>query len=396
VTASDGRIGVAVLGSTGSIGVSTLDVLARHRERFKVVALAAQKDFATLAQQCREHRPEVVALADTTAAGRLSAALAADKLPTQVLSGAQACVDLAAHSDVDYVMAAIVGAAGLRSALAAAEAGKRILLANKEAVVMSGSLFMEAVRRGGAQLIPIDSEHNAIFQCLPTGTPAGQRASGVNRVLLTASGGPFLRMSTVAMANVTPDQACAHPRWAMGRKISVDSATLMNKGLELIEASVLFDMPEARIVVIVHPQSIVHSMVEYLDGSVLAQLSNPDMRTPIAHAFGCPERLVSGVESLDLTAIGKLEFELPDEVRFPCLKLARQAAQASGTAPAALNAANEVAVGAFLEGRLGFGGIAPLIERTLAAHRVVPLTTLEDVMQADRSAREFALGALDA
>jgi len=390
VSFANGSIGVAVLGSTGSIGVSTLDVLARHQDRFKVVALAAQKDFATLASQCRAHRPDVVAMADADAARQLAGLLAAERLPIEILSGPQACADLAALASVDYVMAAIVGAAGLLPALAAARAGKRILLANKEALVMSGPLFMEAVRQGGAELIPIDSEHNAIFQCLPSGSTAGRRTVGVNRILLTASGGPFLRMSAAAMVNVTPDQACAHPRWAMGRKISVDSATLMNKGLELIEACILFDMPEARVEVVVHPQSIVHSMVEYLDGSVLAQLGNPDMRTPIAHAFGCPDRLVSGVESLDLTAIGRLDFEPPDEVRFPCLKLARQAAQASGTAPSVLNAANEVAVGAFLGGRLGFAGIAPLIERTLQAHRVAPLTSLDEVTQADSWAREYA------
>jgi 1-deoxy-D-xylulose-5-phosphate reductoisomerase len=385
------RVGVAILGSTGSIGVSTLDVLSRHSDRFRVVALAAQSNVRALMEQCRVHRPQFAVLADESAAARLRTDLASEGITTEVFSGPSAIVEVAARADVEVVMAAIVGAAGLPAALAAARAGKRILLANKEALVMSGSLFIEAVSEGGAELIPIDSEHNAIFQCLPTGTKAGQRAPGVKRILLTASGGPFLRTSESALADVTPAQACAHPRWSMGRKISVDSATLMNKGLELIEASLLFDMPQDRIDVLVHPQSIVHSMVEYIDGSSLAQLGNPDMRVPIAHALGCPERLTSGVESLDLTAIGKLEFESPDEARFPCLGLARQAAQLGGTAPTALNAANEIAVNAFLSGRLRFTEIASTIARTLQAHRVRPLTTIETVMETDRWARDCAL-----
>jgi 1-deoxy-D-xylulose-5-phosphate reductoisomerase len=392
--ASANPIGVAILGSTGSIGVNTLDVLSRHGGRFRIVALAAHSNTEALAKQCRVHRPALAVMADESAALRLAAQLSSERVPTQVLGGAQAIVDVARHADVDYVMAAIVGAAGLPSTLAAAQAGKRILLANKEALVMSGPLFMQAVKQGGAELIPIDSEHNAIFQCLPTGTAAGRCPPGVRKIVLTASGGPFLRMPATAMATVTPAQACAHPRWAMGRKISVDSATLMNKGLELIEASVLFDVPPARIEIVVHPQSIVHSMVEYLDGSVLAQLGNPDMRTPIAHAFGCPERLESGVESLDLMAVGKLEFEPPDTGRFPCLGLARAAAEAGGTLPAVLNAANEIAVGAFLEGRLSFAEIAPLIDRTLQAHRNGTVATLDDVMAADQWARTRALAAL--
>jgi 1-deoxy-D-xylulose-5-phosphate reductoisomerase len=388
------RIGVAILGSTGSVGVSTLDVLSRHPERFQVVALAARNNVAALAQQCRVHRPHYAALLDTSAAERLGSLLKAEQLPTRVISGPDAITDIAILSEVAYVMAAIVGAAGLRPTLAAARAGKRVLLANKEALVMSGPLFLDAVRQGRAELIPIDSEHNAIFQCLPSGTAAGERPQGIRKVVLTASGGPFLRLATSAMAEVTPEQACAHPRWAMGRKISVDSATLMNKGLELIEASLLFDMPPANIDVVVHPQSIVHSMVEYLDGSVLAQLGNPDMRTPIAHALGCPDRLASGVEFLDLTTVGKLEFEKPDTDRFPCLGLARAAATAGGTVPAVLNAANEVAVNAFLDRRLGFGDIAPLIERTLESHRGGPAAQLDDVIAADSWARAHATAAL--
>jgi 1-deoxy-D-xylulose-5-phosphate reductoisomerase len=385
------KVGVAVLGSTGSIGVSTLDVLARHTERFQVIALAAHRNVEALADQCRRFRPSFAVMADESAAHQLKEIVTAEKLTTQVLGGQQAIIDVAALSEVHCVMAAIVGAAGLPSSLAAARAGKRILLANKEALVMSGALFIDAVRQGGGELIPIDSEHNAIFQCLPRGATAGTCPAGVRKIVLTASGGPFLRMSAAAMATVTPAQACAHPRWAMGRKISVDSATLMNKGLELIEASFLFGVAPSRIDIVVHPQSIVHSMVEYLDGSVLAQLGNPDMRTPIAHALGCPDRLTSGVESLDLAVIGKLEFEPPDAARFPSLALSRAAADAGGTAPTVLNAANEVAVGAFLEGRLSFAGIAPLIDRTLQAHRPERIETLEDVLAADRWGRDRAI-----
>jgi 1-deoxy-D-xylulose-5-phosphate reductoisomerase len=299
--------------------------------------------------------------------------------------------ELVADRDVDYVMAAIVGAAGLRPTLAAARAGKRVLLANKESLVMSGTLFMQAVKDGGATLIPIDSEHNAIFQCFPS-----EHKAGVSRILLTASGGPFLRKPNAALANVTPDEACAHPRWVMGRKISVDSATLMNKGLELIEASLLFDMPPEKIEIVVHPQSIVHSMVEYVDGSILAQLGNPDMRTPIAYGLGWPERLHSGVESLNLIQVGRLEFEAPDLERFRCLKLARCAAETGGTAPAVLNAANEVAVAAFLEGRLAFTAIPSLIEAVLDQHLQATLQSLEEVMAADAWARREAAKRLGA
>jgi 1-deoxy-D-xylulose-5-phosphate reductoisomerase len=380
---------VAILGSTGSIGLSTLDVLARHPDRFEVFALAANQNVKTLLQQCLVFRPKFAVVVDLAAAARLRHELAEAQSPTQVLSGEAALVELAAAPEVDAVMAAIVGAAGLRSSLAAACAGKRIMLANKEALVMSGPLFMQAVREGGATLIPVDSEHNAIFQCM-----GGERPRGVRRVLLTASGGPFLRASAQILRAATPEQACAHPRWVMGRKISVDSATLMNKGLELIEACLLFDLAPSRVDVVVHPQSIVHSFVEYLDGSMLAQLGNPDMRTPIAHALGWPDRLVSGVESLDIIRAARLDFEAPDLGRFPCLKLAREAAEAGGTSPAVLNAANEIAVEAFLERRLAFLDIPAIIEGVLARHRCAPIVCLDDVLGADEWARKEARAAV--
>jgi 1-deoxy-D-xylulose-5-phosphate reductoisomerase len=390
------RAGVVVLGSTGSIGVNTLDVLARHRGRFRVVALGARDNYQRLRDQCLVHEPALAVLTNPAAAQHLEAELQAIGSPTRVLAGDAALSQIAAHPDADYVMAAIVGAAGLASTLAAARHGKRLLLANKEALVMSGPLLMEAIAAGGATLIPIDSEHNAIFQCLPgpgaANPPDGTR--GVRRILLTASGGPFLRTPAHALADVTPDQACAHPRWVMGRKISVDSATLMNKGLELIEACLLFSVTPSTVEIVIHPQSIVHSMVEYLDGSVLAQLGNPDMRTPIAHAFGWPDRLESGVESLNLIKAGRLEFESPDPERFPSLKLARAAAEAGGTAPAVLNAANEIAVAAFLERRLAFTRIPALIEQVMNGHPVVPVKELGDVLGADAWARERATALL--
>jgi 1-deoxy-D-xylulose-5-phosphate reductoisomerase len=381
---------VAVLGSTGSIGVSTLDVLARHPERFSVAVLAAATNDARLLAQCLSHRPRVAVLQSPEAATRLEAGLRAAGCATEVRVGAAALEDCVAGPDVDAVMAAIVGAAGLPSTLAAARAGKRVLLANKESLVVAGPLLLEAARAGGASLIPIDSEHNAIFQCMPPGLETGRPGRGVQRVLLTASGGPFLRTPAADLERVTPAQACAHPRWNMGRKISVDSATLMNKGLELIEACLLFGMEPGRVEVVVHPQSIVHSMVEYVDGSILAQLGNPDMRTPIAHALGWPERIVSGVQSLDLVAAARLDFEAPDVDRFPALRLAREAAEAGGTAAAALNAANEVAVAAFLEGRLGFPGIPRLIEAVLERHGNRSAQTLAAVLETDRWAREVA------
>jgi 1-deoxy-D-xylulose-5-phosphate reductoisomerase len=381
---------VAVLGSTGSIGVSTLDVLGRHPDRFTVEVLAAATNDARLLEQCLRHRPRVAVLQSADAAARLAAGLRSAGSATEVQAGAAALEACAALPSVDAVMAAIVGAAGLPSTLAAARAGKRVLLANKESLVVAGPLLIEAARAGGATLIPIDSEHNAIFQCLPPGVQTGVPGQGVRRVLLTASGGPFLRTPAADLARVTPEQACAHPRWNMGRKISVDSATLMNKGLELIEACLLFGMEPAQVAVVVHPQSIVHSLVEYVDGSILAQLGNPDMRTPIAHALGWPERIVSGVQSLDLVATARLDFEAPDHGRFPALGLARAAAEAGGTAPAVLNAANEIAVAAFLAGRLGFPGIARVIEAVLARHAHRPAQELPVVLEADRWARDMA------
>ena len=385
---------VAVLGSTGSIGISTLDVLARHPGRFSIAVLAANSNDAGLMEQCLRHQPAIAVLESPASAERLAAALRAAGSGTEVRCGAEALAECASSPQVDAVMAAIVGAAGLPSTLAAARAGKRVLLANKESLVVAGPLLVEAARAGAAQLVPIDSEHNAIFQCMPPGADTGRAARGVNRVLLTASGGPFLRMPVERMASVTPDEACAHPRWRMGRKISVDSATLMNKGLELIEACLLFGMEPRQVEVVVHPQSIVHSMVEYVDGSILAQLGNPDMRTPIAHALGWPERIESGVQSLDIVAAARLDFEAPDTVRFPALRLARNAAEAGGTAPAVLNAANEIAVGAFLGGRLGFLEIPRLIEAVLERHEIRAADSLETVLAADRWARELAEATL--
>nr|WP_298725307.1 1-deoxy-D-xylulose-5-phosphate reductoisomerase [uncultured Steroidobacter sp.] len=389
---------VAVLGSTGSIGLSTLDVLARHPDRFDVFALTAHNNIARLREQCLAHRPRFAVVVDPVAAAKFSSELIAAGCTTRVLVGEAALSEVAAHEQVDAVMAAIVGAAGLRSSLAAARAGKRIMLANKEALVMSGPLFMQAVREGGATLLPVDSEHNAVFQCMsgPGATQAGVTRSDVRRVLLTASGGPFLRTPPSALVAVTPEQACKHPRWVMGRKISVDSATLMNKGLELIEACLLFALPPAQVEVVVHPQSIVHSLVEYVDGSMLAQLGNPDMRTPIAHVLGWPERIASGVESLDILRAARLDFEAPDATRFPCLRLARAAAEAGGTAPAVLNAANEIAVEAFLQRRLSFLEIPEVIERVLARHRTSPAGSLDDVLSADDWARREAQAALTA
>jgi 1-deoxy-D-xylulose-5-phosphate reductoisomerase len=385
---------VAVLGSTGSIGVSTLDVLARHPGRYSVEVLAAASSHERLLAQCLSHRPRLAVLESPEAARALEAGLRAAGATTQVLCGPEALSECVAGSGIDVVMAAIVGAAGLPSTLAAARAGKRVLLANKESLVVAGALLVDAARAGGAALIPIDSEHNAIFQCLPPGLETGRPCSGVRRVLLTASGGPFLRLPREEMARATPRQACAHPRWNMGPKISVDSATLMNKGLELIEACLLFGMEPGQVEVVVHPQSIVHSMVEYVDGSILAQLGNPDMRTPIAHALGWPERIGSGVQSLDLVAAARLDFEAPDVGRFPALRLARSAAEAGGTAPAVLNAANEVAVAAFLGGRLGFLGIPEIVEAVLGRHRNRTADSLGTVLEDDRWARELAQSML--
>ncbi|HLA31095.1 MAG TPA: 1-deoxy-D-xylulose-5-phosphate reductoisomerase [Pseudomonas sp.] len=381
---------ITVLGATGSIGLSTLDVIARHPRRYQVFALSAFSRLTELEALCMIYRPLFAVVADAHAARDLQGRLQASGLATRVLFGEAGLCEVAAHSEVDAVMAAIVGAAGLKPTLAAVEAGKKVLLANKEALVMSGALFMQAVRQSGAVLLPIDSEHNAIFQCLPGNYGQGLAQVGVRRILLTASGGPFRETPIEQLAEVTPEQACAHPNWSMGRKISVDSASMMNKGLELIEACWLFDAEPSRVEVVIHPQSVIHSLVDYVDGSVLAQLGNPDMRTPISHALAWPERIDSGVPPLDLFAIARLDFQAPDEQRFPCLRLSRQAAEAGGTAPAMLNAANEVAVAAFLERRIRFPDIARIIDSVLNAQTVEAVENLDTVLAADCRARELA------
>ncbi|MBF8222677.1 1-deoxy-D-xylulose-5-phosphate reductoisomerase [Halomonas sp. 328] len=382
--------GVTVLGATGSIGTSTLDVIARHPERYRVHALTAHRDRQGLLTLCLRHRPAVAVLGAEADAAWLRRQLAAAGLDTEVRAGEAALCEVAEAGESAVVMAAIVGAAGLLPTLAAVRAGKRVLLANKEALVMSGALFMEAVAAHGATLLPIDSEHNAIFQCLPSEHRGGLGRHGVTQLLLTASGGPFRGWSAERLAGVTPEQACAHPNWSMGRKISVDSATLMNKGLELIEACWLFDTTPQRIQVVVHPQSVIHSMAAYSDGSVLAQLGNPDMRTPIAYGLAWPERIDAGVEALDLFQVARLDFQAPDEVAFPCLRLARQAMEVGGTAPAVLNAANEVAVDAFLEGRLGFTDIPRLVAAVLEEVEVRPARALEAILAEDERARRRA------
>jgi 1-deoxy-D-xylulose-5-phosphate reductoisomerase len=382
--------GLAILGSTGSIGRSTLSVVALHPEWFRVAVLGAHSSWQTIVEQARTFRPDLVVLADPEAAAQARAALRDCGSPSRVESGPEALADAVGGGNVHVVMAAIVGAAGLPSTLAAVRAAKRVLLANKEALVMAGPLLMDEVRRAGAEIIPIDSEHNAIFQCMPAGYLPGEIARGVIRVILTASGGPFRCAEVGSLAHVTPDEACAHPKWKMGRKISVDSATLMNKGLEIIEATLLFGLPESQVDVIVHPQSVVHSLVEYADGSMLAQLGAPDMRTPIAQALAWPARFASGVQSLNLAEIGQLGFEPPDHERFPSLSLARAAARAGGTAPAVLNAANEVAVQAFLDRRLNFTAIAAVIDKVLQRLDSSPVKALGDVLDADAAARRLA------
>ena len=381
---------LAILGATGSIGASTLDVLARHPERFRVAALTAHRRVVPMTEACLRFRPRYAVMTEEASAATLRTELRRAGLDTEVLAGAEGLAAVATLPEVDSVMAAIVGAAGLRPTLAAARAGKRVLLANKEALVMAGRLFMDAVRDSGARLLPIDSEHNAILQSLPPDFSGDLRAAGVRRILLTASGGPFRSTPLERLAAVTPAQACAHPNWVMGRKISVDSATMMNKGLEVIEAHWLFGAPAEAIEVVIHPQSVIHSMVEYVDGSVLAQLGNPDMRTPIAHALGFPERIESGARALNFFELGALNFERPDLARFPCLALAYQALRAGGSAPAVLNAANEVAVEQFLKGELAFDRIAHLIEDVLSRVDGMPVERLEDVLSADRAAREAA------
>ena len=381
---------VAILGSTGTIGVNTLDVVARHPQRFRVAALTANTDDAALARQCAEWHPAYAVMADADGAERLRARLRDVDPDIRVLAGVEGLEQVARLPEVDAVMAGIVGGAGLRPSLAAARAGKRVLLANKEALVMSGALFMAAVQGSGAELLPIDSEHNAIFQCLPDRYVHGLDGVGVRRILLTASGGPFRNLPPAALERVTPAEAVAHPNWVMGRKISVDSATMMNKGLEVIEACWLFHTEPDRVRVVLHPQSIVHSMVEYVDGSVLAQLGNPDMRTPIAHALAWPERVGSGVAPLDLVGAPPLSFEEPDTAGFPCLGLGYDAARRGASAPAVLNAANEIAVAAFLEERLRFTDIPRVIEATLAGSTIRELDSLEDVLEVDARARGLA------
>ena len=381
---------ITVLGATGSIGLSTLDVVARHPDRYQVFALSGYSRLAELLALCVKHRPQVVVVPHEQAASRLQADLRAAGLNTEVLVGEEGLCQISSAPEVDAVMAAIVGAAGLRPTLAAVNAGKKILLANKEALVMTGDLFMQAVRRSGSVLLPIDSEHNAIFQCLPQDFARGLGNVGVRRILLTASGGPFRETPLAQLEHVTPDQACAHPNWSMGRKISVDSASMMNKGLELIEACWLFDARPDQVEVVIHPQSVIHSLVDYVDGSVLAQLGKPDMRTPIANALAWPERIDSGVAPLDLFAVARLDFQRPDEQRFPCLRLAREAAEAGNSAPAMLNAANEVAVAAFLDGRIRYPQIARIIEDVLNSEPVVAVDELEAVFAADTKARMLA------
>ena len=370
--------------------MSTLDVIARHPQRYQVHALSANRQWERLFEQCKQFQPRYAVLLDVAAAEQLQVKLKQHGLPTEVLQGLAALEQIASAPEVDTVMAAIVGAAGLKPALAAARAGKKVLLANKEALVMSGQIFMQAVHDHAATLLPIDSEHNAIFQALPRAGNGDLRAMGVRRILLTASGGPFRTVPLDSLAQVTPEQACAHPNWVMGRKISVDSATMMNKGLEVIEAHWLFNAPVEQIEVVIHPQSVIHSMVEYIDGSVIAQLGNPDMRTPIAYALGFPDRIESGVSALDLFKIARLDFEAPDTRRFPCIALAYEALRAGGTAPAVLNAANEIAVAAFLDLQLPFQAIASVIEHTLAAIPLGAVETLEQVLAADALARQIA------
>jgi 1-deoxy-D-xylulose-5-phosphate reductoisomerase len=381
---------LAILGATGSVGASTLDVVGRHPERFEVIALTAHAQDERLLAECRRFAPRYAVLADPTAARSLEQRLRSDGLPTRVLAGPEALAEVVARPEVDTVMAAIVGAAGLPATLAAARAGKRVLLANKEALVMAGRLFRDALRASGAQLLPIDSEHNAILQSLPSGFDGDLERAGVRRILLTASGGPFLRTAPERLAHVTPDEACAHPNWVMGRKISVDSATMMNKGLEVIEACFLFNARPAQIEVVIHPQSVIHSMVEYVDGSVLAQLGNPDMRTPIAHALGFPERIESGVRPLNFFEVGTLNFEAPDLTRFPCLRLAYAALEAGESGPVTLNAANEVAVERFLRGELSFDRIPGVIEDVLSRVQAAQLRDLQHVLEVDLEARAVA------
>ncbi len=389
-TAESRMIGVTILGSTGSIGISTLDVISRQSDKFHVKALTANKNVVGLLEQCLRWTPEYAVMADVECAGKLEQALKDSGHDITVLSGEEGLCKVCVLADADYVMAAIVGAAGLLPTMEAARNGKRVLLANKEALVMSGKLFMDAVNDYHAELLPIDSEHNAIFQCMPADYHDGLCKVGVEKILLTASGGPFRNTPLEQLHNITPDQACAHPNWEMGRKISVDSATMMNKGLEIIEACWLFNTTPDKIEVVVHPQSVIHSMVSYSDGSVLAQLGNPDMRTPIAHAMAWPQRFPSGVKDLNLFDIGRLEFEEPNDQRFPCLRLAREAMETGGTATAILNAANEIAVESFLQNKIRFTDIPLVVEKTLQNVEGHTVNSLDIVLSDDQAARNYA------
>ena len=384
------RIGIAILGSTGSIGVSTLDVVRLHSEKYNVVALTANSNVEKMRQQVIEFDPQYAVMGCEASAKALREFLSSDCVNTEVLCGEHAFCDVVALDNVNCVMAAIVGGAGLLPTLSAVQAGKRVLLANKEALVMSGQLFMDAVKCSGAELLPIDSEHNAIFQCLPANSANSLEENGITRILLTGSGGPFRSTPLDVLSAVTPDQACAHPNWAMGRKISVDSATMMNKGLEFIEACWLFSARTDQIEIVLHPQSIIHSMVEYTDGSILAQLGNPDMRTPIAYGLGWPERIESGVSPLDLVKMGTLSFEEPDILRFPSLGLSRAVMDAGGSASIVMNAANEQAVASFLGKGIAFTQIIEIIERVLDNTQLVEPDSIESVLEADKQARELA------
>ncbi len=385
---------ITILGSTGSIGESTLDVIARHPDRFQTFALTANNNVEKMLLQCQRFQPRYAVMLDTKSAQQLTEAIHAAGISTEVLSGIESLEEVASHPEVHAVMAAIVGAAGIRPAFAAARAGKLILLANKETLVMAGRIFMDLVKQNNATLLPIDSEHNAIYQSLPHHFNGNLTASGISHILLTASGGPFRCAPLASLEKVTPEQACAHPNWDMGQKISVDSATMMNKGLEVIEAHWLFDAPPEKIRVVIHPQSVIHSMVAYVDGSVIAQLGNPDMRTPIAHAMGYPERIESGVPDLDMFKVGHLDFEEPDIQKFPCLELAYQALAAGGNMPAILNAANEVAVESFLNKRMAFTAIPAMIKHVMQTVTQEEITTLDDVLIADELARNKARGWL--
>ena len=388
--------GICILGATGSIGVSTLDVVSRHPDKYKIIALTANTNIEVLYQQCLTYSPKFAVMVDEQKAVLLEQKLANAKVThIRVLSGVAALETVASLDEVDSVMAAIVGAAGLLPSLAAAKAGKTVLLANKEALVMSGDIFMQEIIKSGATLLPIDSEHNAIFQCMPAAYKTGETAKQARRILLTASGGPFRETPVEQLVDVTPEQAVAHPKWDMGRKISVDSATMMNKGLELIEACLLFNMPSDAIQVVIHKQSIIHSMVDYVDGSVLAQMGNPDMRTPIAHAMAYPERFDSGVAPLDIFEVAQMDFEKPNLERFPCLRLAQEAIGAGGIMPTVLNAANEIAVEAFLNESVKFTDIAVIIEQTMAQFTADQANSLDIILVTDTKARKTAVKIID-